>query len=104
MILMLGVAKAMKSMHQYRVKSGATAVKKAKLGGEEGETARAAKKPSRRSSRREDDDDTEQEPLIDGEVTQSQEGVEEGDYRPYAHRDIKPGVYSRTLRQSMIRD
>ncbi|KAL1958025.1 hypothetical protein VTO42DRAFT_5237 [Malbranchea cinnamomea] len=93
MILILGVAKALKSMHQYRVKSDATApVKKAKMVRQEGEAAGGLRKPSRRSSRHpEDDDNTEQEPLMDGEVTRSQEGVAEGELRPYAHRDVKPG-------------
>lgn len=93
MILMLGVAKALKSMHQYQVKSGAVATKKAKMVRKEGAAADSSRsKLMRRSSRMDDDDDTEQEPLMDGEVTKSQEGVEEGDFRPYAHRDIKPGM------------
>lgn len=82
----------MKSMHQYRVKSGATTVKKAKMVRDEGEMADASRKLARRGSHMGDDDDTEQEPLMDGEVTRSQEGIEEGDFRPYAHRDIKPGM------------
>lgn len=91
MIMMLGVAKALKSMHQYRINSEATAVKKAKVVRQEGEEADA---PRRKLAKRGDqlDDDTEQEPLMDGEVTRSQEGMEEGEYRPYAHRDIKPGM------------
>jgi len=97
MVLMLGVARALKSMHQYRVKSGAAATQKAKMVRSEGEVADenaalARGKTARRATRR-DDDDTEQEPLMDGEVTISQEGVEEGDFRPYAHRDIKPGIF-----------
>lgn len=96
LILMLGVAKAMKSMHQYRVKSGATTVKKANMARDEGEMADASGNPTRHSGHGQDDDDTEQEPLMDGEVTRSQEGVEEGDFRPYAHRDIKPGRLNRT--------
>ncbi|KAK2782926.1 hypothetical protein FQN53_009527 [Emmonsiellopsis sp. PD_33] len=93
MVLMLGVAKAMKSMHQYRVRGGAGAVKKAKMGDAadaDADSAPARGRPARRASRR-DSDDTEHEPLMDGEVTISQEGVEEGGFRPYAHRDIKPG-------------
>ncbi|EDN06150.1 conserved hypothetical protein [Histoplasma mississippiense (nom. inval.)] len=54
------------------------------------EAAASRGRPARRVSRR-DSDDTEHEPLMDGEVTISQEGVDEGDFRPYAHRDIKPG-------------
>lgn len=48
-------------------------------------------KPKRRASHRADDEDEENEPLMDDEVTRSQEGVQEGGLRPYAHRDIKPG-------------
>jgi serine/threonine kinase 16 len=96
MVLMLGVARALKSMHQYRVKSRAAATKKAKAVRSEGEMAgEGASLPMgkiARPSTRQDDDDTEQEPLMDGEVTISQEGVEEGGLRPYAHRDIKPGI------------
>ncbi|EEH10187.1 serine/threonine-protein kinase [Histoplasma capsulatum G186AR] len=95
MTFMLGVAKALKAMHQYRVRSGASAVKKAKIVRNDAEAADAEAaasrgRPARRVSRR-DSDDTEHEPLMDGEVTISQEGVDEGDFRPYAHRDIKPG-------------
>lgn len=36
-------------------------------------------------------EDIEQEPLMDGEVTMSQEGGDDGEARAYAHRDIKPG-------------
>lgn len=95
-ILMLGVAKALKAMHQYRVKSGAASTRRAKVVRREGEEADAEismqrGKPKRRSTR-EMDDEVEQEPLMDDEVTRSQEGVAEGDLRPYAHRDIKPGM------------
>ncbi len=41
-----------------------------------------------------DQGDVEQEPLMEDEVTKSQEGVDPGDLRAYAHRDIKPGSYS----------
>ena len=96
MMLMLGVARALKSMHQYRIRSGAAATQKAKMVRSEREMtdenatlprSKVARRPTRR-----DDDNTEQEPLMDGEVTVSQEGMEEGDFRPYAHRDIKPGI------------
>ncbi|OJD21024.1 NAK protein kinase [Blastomyces percursus] len=95
MTFMLGVAKALKAMHQYRVRGGAGAVKKAKMVRNEAEAADADAaasrgRPARRNTRR-DSDDTEHEPLMDGEVTISQEGLDEGGFRPYAHRDIKPG-------------
>ncbi|CAL5867793.1 uncharacterized protein PFLUO_LOCUS2014 [Penicillium psychrofluorescens] len=94
MMLMLGVAHALRSMHQYRVKSGAGSTRAAQAIRQEGEDADEERtmrmKPKRRASRR-DDDDEEQEPLMDDEVTRSQEGVQDGDLRPYAHRDVKPG-------------
>ncbi|KAL5362604.1 MFS general substrate transporter [Aspergillus floccosus] len=97
MVLMLGVAKALRAMHQYRVRSGAGATRKAKGVRREGEEADAEvgmrmPKPKRRASHKvDDDDDEENEPLMDNEVTRSQEGIQDGDVRPYAHRDIKPG-------------
>ncbi|KAL1963835.1 hypothetical protein VTN77DRAFT_7766 [Rasamsonia byssochlamydoides] len=95
MVLMLGVAKALKAMHQYRVKSGTGSTRQAKAVRREGEEAdeeisMQMGKPKRRSTRQEDDA-VEQEPLMDNEVIRSQEGVAEGEFRPYAHRDIKPG-------------
>lgn len=97
MVLMLGVAHAMRSMHQYRVRSGAGSTRRAKAVRNEGAAADAEMKmqmgkPKRRPSNRVDED-PENEPLMDDEVTQSQEGVEDGEIRPYAHRDIKPGEY-----------
>ncbi|KAM5442935.1 Serine/threonine-protein kinase env7 [Microsporum ferrugineum] len=87
MVLMLGVAKALKCMHQYKVKDSAS-----RGNGNGAAKSKSRTKPTRRTSRRvDDDDDTEQEPLMEGEVAISQEGVEEGEYRPYSHRDIKPG-------------
>lgn len=95
MMLMLGVAKALQAMHQYRVKSGASSMRKAKAVRREGEEADAERsmqmKPKRGASHHADDEDEENEPLMDDEVTRSQEGVQDGDLRPYAHRDIKPG-------------
>lgn len=104
MVLFLGVARALKAMHQYRVKSGPGGpggVKKAKAVRQEGadmdrEATRNAKQRSRRKGLNEGDQDSnerdvEQEPLMAGEVTRSQEGIEEGGIRAYAHRDIKPG-------------
>lgn len=95
MVLMLGVANAMKAMHQYRVRSGTGSNRRARAVRDEGEAADAEVgmqmgKPKRRASHRVDED-SENEPLMVDEVTRSQEGVDEGDLRPYAHRDIKPG-------------
>ncbi|KAL4872226.1 hypothetical protein BDV12DRAFT_183192 [Aspergillus spectabilis] len=96
MVLMLGVAQALRAMHQYRVKSRSAPTRKAKAVRREGEEADAETgmrmpKAMRRASQLAGEDDSENEPLMDDEVTQSQEGVEDGDLRPYAHRDIKPG-------------
>jgi serine/threonine kinase 16 len=107
MVLMLGVANAMRSMHQYRVQSGATSTRKAKAVRSEGEEADADRtmkmKPQRRASHRvqQEEQDEENEPLMDDEVTRSQEGVQDGALRPYAHRDIKPGG-SRFMRFQVI--
>lgn len=100
MALMLGVARALKAMHQYRVQSGSASTRKAKAVRREGEEADNERtmqmKPKRRAGRSADEEDDENEPLMDDEVTQSQEGVQEGGLRPYAHRDIKPGLYPLT--------
>ena len=98
MMLILGVANALQAMHQYRVQSRAGSARKAKAVRREGEEADAERsmqmKPKRRASHRvEEEADEENEPLMDDEVTRSQEGVEDGDLRPYAHRDIKPGEF-----------
>ncbi|XHG02686.1 hypothetical protein AWENTII_006029 [Aspergillus wentii] len=95
MVLMLGVANALKAMHHYRVRSGSGPTRKAKAVRREGEQADAdlamqMGKPKRRASQRVDKE-SENEPLMDDEVTRTQEGVDEGGLRPYAHRDIKPG-------------
>lgn len=98
MVLILGVADALRSMHQYRVKNGAASTRKVKAVRREGEEADDERtmqmKPKRRASHRvPENEDEENEPLMDDEVTRSQEGVEDGDLRPYAHRDVKPGEW-----------
>lgn len=111
MILLLGVARALKAMHQYRVKGapgGARAQKKAKgirqeAAAEDQDAMRKAKQKRRKETANEDQEDTEQEPLMDGEVTRSQEGLAEGEIRAYAHRDIKPGGRSPYFRFFMFR-
>ena len=100
MILFLGVARALKAMHQYRLKGapgGPAAQKKAKgvrqeAADADANAARKAKSKRRREAPERDEEDIEQEPLMEGEVTRSQEGVEDGEVRAYAHRDIKPGM------------
>lgn len=102
MILFLGVCKALKAMHQYKVKSGPGGVegfKKARRVRQQAARAdvEAAEEvelgESRRSGKRnaDDSDDDEDAPLMDDEVTVSQEGIAPGQPRAYAHRDIKPG-------------
>ncbi|MCJ1228347.1 hypothetical protein MMC12_005008 [Toensbergia leucococca] len=99
MVLFLGVARALKAMHQYRVKGapgGERALGKAKgvrqnAAQADQDAARKAKQRTKAENRERDQEDIEQEPLMEGEVTQSQEGVREGEVRAYAHRDIKPG-------------
>ena len=100
MVLFLGVARALKAMHQYRVKGapgGERALGKAKgvrqnAAQADQDAARKAKQRTKAENRERDQEDIEQEPLMEGEVTQSQEGVREGEVRAYAHRDIKPGT------------
>lgn len=101
MVLMLGVATAMKAMHHYRVRSGSGSTRRAKAVRNEGEAADTELamemgKQKQRASRH-GDEDSENEPLMDDEVTRSQEGVDEGAVRPYAHRDIKPGEFLLSL-------
>lgn len=102
MVLFLGVARALKAMHQYRVKGapgGTRSQKQARRVREEGEredkdAARQVKRGKRRDVDVDEEDVEQQEPLMNGEVTRSQEGVEEGEIRAYAHRDVKPGMSS----------
>ncbi|CAO1597991.1 Serine/threonine-protein kinase env7 [Xanthoria calcicola] len=98
MILFLGVAKALKAMHRYRVKGAPGGpqsrqnAKKLRQEAEEADKDAARKARSRRKDADiSEEEDIEQEPLMNGEVTRSQEGVEDGEMRAYAHRDVKPG-------------
>lgn len=92
-MLMVGVAKALKSMHQYKVKGGANATRRGKRSRRDREAGRDTTMRMDGQSGQGPNGDTEQEPLMDGELSMNQEGVDEGDFRPYAHRDIKPGIY-----------
>ncbi|EOD50465.1 serine threonine protein [Neofusicoccum parvum] len=74
MILFLGVCRALKAMHQYKVKA-----------------EEAGSRRQQKSRMADDDEDEAAEPLMDDEVTASQDGVAPGEQRAYAHRDIKPG-------------
>ncbi|KAF2836396.1 serine/threonine kinase 16 [Patellaria atrata CBS 101060] len=102
MVLFLGVCQALKAMHQYKVRGppgGAASQQNARR--VRAEAARADSDAveeveedsgrRRAKSRERDPEDVEQEPLMEGEVTMSQEGVAPGQVRAYAHRDIKPG-------------
>jgi serine/threonine kinase 16 len=100
MILFLGVCKALKAMHNYRVQGGPGGAKsqmKAKRVREEAAMAdedaeeEFVQRRGRQTGREVDPDHEQQEPLMDGEVTMSQDGVAPGEIRAYAHRDIKPG-------------
>ncbi|TVY41161.1 Serine/threonine-protein kinase [Lachnellula subtilissima] len=100
MVLFLGVCKALKAMHNYKVGGGPGGVnsqnKAKRIRGQaaaaDQEAAEEVEQQRGRQSGREVDSDSEQqEPLMEGEVTRSQEGVAPGEIRAYAHRDIKPG-------------
>lgn len=125
MVLVLGVCRALKAMHQYRVKGGpggskgleaakrvrreaveadldaaADFVGQDSIGEdddndeEEAGSGVAANSSRRRKSRRDNmqaGDAEAEQPLMEDEVTMSQEGTRSGDIRAYAHRDIKPG-------------
>lgn len=114
MVLMLGVCKALKAMHQYKVRgsgpvqgAGGGARAKAKAVRDEAadEDADAANRHQRKGKRRAPDpeqrmevdsnnpptDEAEQPLMSGGEATQNLEGAAPGEIRAYAHRDIKPG-------------
>jgi serine/threonine kinase 16 len=101
MVLFLGVCKALKAMHQYRVKGGpggAKSLGKAKKVKNEAARADAEQaeamemRASRRHREGDDDEEQENEPFLEAEVTMAQEGIAPGGERAYAHRDIKPGM------------
>ena len=117
MVLFLGVCRALKAMHQYRVKGppgGEASRKQAKKVREEAaeadrdaeDEAIQANTGKRRRDRSGNDGDTENEPLMDGEIMAAQEGMEEGEMRSYSHRDIKPGniMISDTGTQPIVMD
>ena len=100
MVLFLGVCHALKAMHDYKVgggPEGAKSQRKAKkIRGQAAQADQEAEEEieerrGRQAAREQDPDSEQQEPLMDGEVTRSQEGVAPSDVRAYAHRDIKPG-------------
>lgn len=111
MVLLLGVCRALKSLHQYKVKQtgGDKEVRQAKRvrreaqqadqDAEEEVGADVESEMQANSSRRrrkeamtmEAGGDVENEPLMEDELTASQNGIAPGQLRAYAHRDIKPG-------------
>ena len=95
MVLFLGVCKALKAMHNYKV-GGAPGGKQSQASAKQIRGQAAAADDDARRSRRggadEDDDEEQAEPLMESEVSQSQAGVAPGGHRAYAHRDIKPGI------------
>jgi len=82
MVLFLGVCRALKAMHYYKVKGP----------GNDGDQKKARRVRDEAAKADQDLDSEQQEPLMEGEVSMSQEGVAAGDIRAYAHRDIKPGT------------
>lgn len=100
MVLFLGVCRALKAMHQYRVKGGpGGAASQAKAKKVRNDAARAdaeaaegmEMRPSRKHREHDDDEEQEAEGLLESEGTMAQEGIAPGGERAYAHRDIKPG-------------
>ncbi|KAF2132661.1 kinase-like protein [Dothidotthia symphoricarpi CBS 119687] len=100
MVLFLGVCKALKAMHQYKVKGGpggakseakAKGVRKAGAKADAHAAESMEMRPNRRHRENDDDSEQEAEPLMEGEITMEAEGIAPGGARAYAHRDIKPG-------------
>ncbi|KAH8815099.1 kinase-like domain-containing protein [Xylogone sp. PMI_703] len=93
MVLFLGVCKGLKAMHQYKVQGGpggAKSLRNAKKVRGQAAIADAEAAEERANVPEADLEEEQQEPLMDGEVTRSQEGIAPGGARAYAHRDIKP--------------
>lgn len=103
MELFLGVCKALKAMHQYKVKGGPGGgasegkAKKVRRDAKRADAEAAESmemRPSRRNRDHDEDDEQEAEGLLEeSEVTAAHEGIAPGGERAYAHRDIKPGTW-----------
>ncbi|KAF2719944.1 Pkinase-domain-containing protein [Polychaeton citri CBS 116435] len=128
MVLFLGVCRALKAMHQYRIRGaqdeapgGKASRSKAKrvrieaetadreAAAEAGQRANQGKRRQRTPEVDADDTDREAEGLLDesgNEILAAQEGVPEGGMRSYVHRDIKPGniMISDTGTQPILMD
>jgi len=88
--LFYGVCKALLAMHEYKVAGGGK--KKARELRREAAEADIDARQERIGGKDDAlDEEDMREPLMDDEVTQSQDGVAVGGVRAYAHRDIKPG-------------
>ena len=104
MILFLGVARALKVMHQYKLKGEPGSVeglrKAREVRQEDGDNDEDAIKVAKglRGRDKQDQEDIENQPLMEDEIVRSQEGAQDGVLRAYAHRDIKPGM--RQLQQA----
>jgi serine/threonine kinase 16 len=96
MVLFLGVCKALTAMHEYKVGGGKKTKGKGKGRAAEQEAEESRGRKGRERVGDEDDDEAEA-PLMESEVTTSQQGVAPGQVRAYAHRDIKPGENSKIL-------
>ena len=97
MELFLGVAQGLRAMHQYRVGGGggsgvAEEARSARQVRDEAEEADEDAARRAGATTESGEPDIEQTPLMDGEIVRSQEGVEAGELRAYAHRDVKPGM------------
>ena len=92
MQLFLGVCKALKAMHQYKVGRGGGGAAAAKARRVRDEAESADRQAAREAGA---DEDEAAEGLLEaeGEITRSQDGVAPGQVRAYAHRDIKPGLF-----------
>jgi serine/threonine kinase 16 len=103
MMLFLGVCRALKAMHHYRIPAGdgaaggagAKGKRKARAVRQTAEQAdqEAAEEARQAAGASQLHDDDAHAPLITngGDVLGPQEGVASGEIRAYAHRDIKPG-------------
>ncbi|MCJ1336194.1 hypothetical protein MMC09_001470 [Bachmanniomyces sp. S44760] len=102
MVLMRGVCEGVKALHCYRVGGGRGGdARKVRREGERVDREREGEREERKMKKGgrkkggghqgEEGVEMESEPLMEGEVMRSQDGIAEGEVRAYAHRDIKPG-------------
>jgi serine/threonine kinase 16 len=87
MVLFLGVCKALKAMHQYKVKGGPGGARS------ESKAKKVRRDAARADAEAAESDEQEAEGLLEeSDATMAQEGIAPGGERAYAHRDIKPGM------------